>query len=49
VGGTLTPEGEESLEIGFFSDEKLASLNVSTIGRTLLEARRSAFQKPATG
>jgi len=49
MGGTLTPDGEESLEIRFFSDEELASLNVSTIGRTLLEARHSAFQKPATG
>jgi len=46
VGGTLRPDGEESLEIDFFSDEELAPLNVSTIGRTLLDARHAAFQDP---
>lgn len=44
VGGTMRPDGEESLEIGFFSEAELASLNISTIGRTLLGARHSSFQ-----
>jgi len=44
VGGTLRPDGTESLEIRFFADEELDSLNVSRIGRTLLEARYSPFQ-----
>lgn len=44
VGGSPRPDGEESLEVDFFSDEELASLNVSSIGRTLLDARHSSFQ-----
>jgi len=46
VGGTARPDGEESLEVRFFSEDELVSLNISTIGRTLLDARHSAFQEP---
>jgi len=46
VDGTPRPDGEESLEVRFFSEDELVSLNISTIGRTLLDARHSAFQEP---
>ena len=46
IGGTLRPDGEESLEVAYFSELELAELNVSTIGRTLLDARHSSFQSP---
>lgn len=46
VGGTLKPDGEESLDVRFFSEDELVSLNISTIGRTLLDARHATFQDP---
>jgi ADP-ribose pyrophosphatase YjhB (NUDIX family) len=46
VGGTLRPDGEESLEVRFFSEDELVSLEISTIGRTLLDARHATFQDP---
>ncbi len=49
VSGTLRPDGEESLEIEFFSDAELVSLNISTIGRTLLEAKHVGFQASQSG
>ena len=49
IGGTLRPDGEESLEIDFFSESELAKLNVSIIGRTLLDARHSSFQSSSRG
>lgn len=44
VSGYPRPDGEESLEVDFFAAEELASLNVSSIGRTLLDTRDSSFQ-----
>lgn len=44
TSGEPTADGDESLDVRFFSE--LPALNVSRIGRTLLDGRGSPFQPP---
>ncbi len=48
IRGTPVADGEETLEVRYFSEAEVASLNVSRIGRTLLNARERQFEPPAT-
>ena len=40
VGGTASPDGEEAIELGFFTAAQIGDLDMSPFGRALLDAVR---------